>query len=58
MPYEYGWYVPNGTGRFGVYCADIRLAVSRDGEHFSRVQPHQPLIGRVAHAAPGTAARW
>ena len=46
MPYEYGWYVPNGTGRFGMYCADIRLAVSRDGEHFSRVQPHQPLIGR------------
>ena len=46
MPYEYGWYVPNGTGRFGMYCADIRLAVSRDGEHFSRVQPHQTLIGR------------
>ena len=46
MPYEYGWYVPNGTGRFGMYCADIRLAVSRDGEHFTRVQPHQPLIGR------------
>ncbi len=46
MPYEYGWYVPNGTGRFGLYCADIRLAVSRDGEHFSRVQPHQPLIRR------------
>ena len=46
MPYEYGWYVPNGTGRFGMYCADIRLAVSRDGEHFSRVQTHQPLIRR------------
>ena len=48
MPYEYGWYAPNGIGRFGQYCADIRLAVSRDGEHFTRVQPHQTLIGRGA----------
>ena len=46
MPYEYGWYMPNGTGIFGVFSGDIRLAVSRDGEHFHRVQPHQKLIGR------------
>ena len=46
MPYEYGWYMPNGTGIFGVFSGDIRLAVSRDGEHFHRVQPHQKLISR------------
>lgn len=46
MLYEYGWYVPNGTGVHGSYAADIRLAVSRDGERFTRVQPHQPLIRR------------
>ena len=46
MPYEYGWYMPNGTGVFGVFSGDIRLAVSRDGEHFHRVQPHQKLISR------------
>ena len=38
--------LPNGTGNFGSYCADIRLAVSRDGEHFKRIQPHQKVIGR------------
>jgi hypothetical protein len=46
MLYEYGWYLPNGTGNFGSYCADIRLAVSRDGEHFKRIQPDQKVIGR------------
>lgn len=44
--YEYGWYVPNGYGVYGTYCADIRLAVSRDGEHFTRIQPHQSVIRR------------
>jgi len=46
MLYEYGWYMPNGTGNFGSYSADIRLAVSRDGEHYQRVQPHQKVISR------------
>ena len=46
MPYEYGWYAPNGTGVHGMFCSDIRLAVSRDGDHYTRVQPHQPLIAR------------
>ena len=46
MLYEYGWYLPNGTGNFGNYCADIRLAVSRDGEHYMRRQPHQIVIPR------------
>jgi hypothetical protein len=46
MLYEYGWYAPNGTGVFGSYSADVRLAVSRDGERFTRVQPHQPVIPR------------
>ena len=46
MPYEYGWYAPNGTGVHGMFCSDIRLAVSRDGDHFTRVQPHQTLIKR------------
>ena len=44
--YEYGWYMPNGTGVFGNYCGDIRLALSRDGEHYQRVQPHQKVIAR------------
>jgi hypothetical protein len=44
--YEYGWYAPNGTGNLGSYCADIRLAASRDGEHFTRIQPHQKVIAR------------
>ena len=46
MPYEYGWYAPNRTGVHGMFCSDIRLAVSRDGDHYTRVQPHQPLIAR------------
>jgi hypothetical protein len=46
--YEYGWYTPNGTGVFGNYCGDIRLALSRDGEHYQRVQPHQKVIARGA----------
>lgn len=48
MPYEYGWYAPNDTGVYGSYFGDIRLAVSRDGEHFRRVQPHQKTIARGA----------
>jgi hypothetical protein len=44
--YEYGWYVPDGYGIYGTYCADIRLAVSRDGEHYERVLPHEPIIRR------------
>ncbi|MAG37608.1 MAG: hypothetical protein CL878_15345 [Dehalococcoidia bacterium] len=46
MLYEYGWYMPNETGIFGSYCADIRLAVSDDGEDYERVQPHQIVIPR------------
>ena len=47
--YEYGWYVPNGYGRYGMYSADIRLAVSGDGLTFNRVNPHQKVIARGAH---------
>ncbi|MAE67757.1 MAG: hypothetical protein CMJ18_26170 [Phycisphaeraceae bacterium] len=50
MPYEYGWYCPNGLGNFGQYMADVRLAVSEDGERFRRLNPHQKLIDR---GAPG-----
>jgi len=46
MLYEYGWYMPNDTGNYGSYCADIRLAAGRDGEHYRRVQPHQKVICR------------
>jgi hypothetical protein len=46
MLYEYGWYVPNGTGIFGQYAADIRLAFGRDAESFQRVQPSLPVIPR------------
>jgi len=44
--YEYGWYHPDGSGAFGRYSADIRLAHSRDGEHFTRICPHQKVIER------------
>lgn len=50
--YECGWYQPDGTGRFGRYLADIRLAHSRDGERFTRICPRQPLIAR------GTPGEW
>ena len=49
--YEYGWYVPNGYGRYGMYSADIRLAVSGDGLNFDRVNPHQKVIARGAHGS-------
>ncbi len=47
--YEYGWYMPNGTGKFGSYNADIRLAASRDGAHYRRVNPNEPVIRRGSH---------
>ncbi len=47
MLYEYGWYSMSGTaGPYGSYCADVRLAVSRDGEHYTRVLPDQKVISR------------
>ena len=48
MGYEFGWYVPNGLGVFGQYAADLRLAISQDGEHFTRVCPTDKLIPRGA----------
>ena len=51
MLYEYGWYAPDGTGVYGRYGADVRLAFSRDGARFTRVQPHQPVIPRGAPGA-------
>ena len=44
MLYEFGWL----ESLRGSYVADIRLAVSRDGETFRRVDPHQPVIRRGA----------
>ena len=49
MPYECGWYCPNGQGVFGQYLADIRLAASTDGEHFRRVSATEKVISRGAH---------
>ncbi len=46
MGYEFGWYIPNGLGVFGQYAADIRLAISQDGEHFTRICPTDKLIPR------------
>ncbi|MDP6775313.1 MAG: hypothetical protein QGI83_00950 [Candidatus Latescibacteria bacterium] len=46
--YEYGWYMPNDRGVFGSYCADIRLASSRGGEHYQRIRPDQKVIPRGA----------
>ncbi len=44
--YECAWYAPDGTGKYGRYVGDIRLAHSRDGEQFARVCPHQSLIAK------------
>lgn len=44
--YEYGWYTPNGRGKFGSYHGDLRLAVSRDGERWQRINPSQPVVPR------------
>lgn len=49
MTYEYGWNYPNGYGLYGMYGADIRLAASDDGETYTRVNGHQPLIARGHH---------
>ena len=49
LPYEYGWYHPDGTGKFGSYTADIRLAHSQDGERYARVRPDQKVIPRGEH---------
>jgi len=46
MLYEFGWYSGNDTGPYGNYCADVRLAVSRDGERYTRILPHQKVIPR------------
>jgi hypothetical protein len=48
--YECAWYHPDGTGVFGRYVGDIRLAHSRDGERFARLNPHEVVI---AKGAPG-----
>ncbi|MAG37123.1 MAG: hypothetical protein CL878_12880 [Dehalococcoidia bacterium] len=40
--YEFAWIEP----LYGSYVGDVRLAVSRDGECFQRVNPHQPVIRR------------
>ena len=47
--YEFGWYHPDGTGRYGRYAADIRIAHSRDGERFTRIRSDQQLIAGGAH---------
>ena len=51
--YEFGWYVPNGLGVFGQYAADLRLAVSQDGEHFTRICLTDKLIPRGERGAWG-----
>lgn len=49
--YEFGFYHPNGLGKFGQYGADIRLMTSRDGERFERVCPDEPLMARGPRGA-------
>lgn len=51
MAYECGWYLPNGYGKYGTYYADVRLAASRDGERFERINPEQVLIPRGSNDA-------
>ena len=38
--------MPNGYGIYGSHCADIRLAVSRDGQRFDRLDVAHPVIPR------------
>ena len=47
MLYEHDWYEPGGR-----IIGDIRLACSRDGIHFTRLQPERPVIPY------GTKAEW
>ena len=47
MLYEFGWIEPVR----GAYVGDLRLAVSRDGETFRRVNPHQPVLRRGERGA-------
>ena len=42
MLYEFGWIEP----LLDSYVGDVRLAVSRDGETFRRVNAHEPVIRR------------
>jgi hypothetical protein len=44
--YECGWYQPDGTSVFGAFSGDIRLAHSRDCEHFTRLDYDHPVIPR------------
>ncbi len=44
--YECAWYALDGTGKHGRYVGDVRLAHSRDGEHFTRVNPHEIFIAK------------
>jgi hypothetical protein len=46
--YEYSWFHPTT----GFFTCDIRLAVSRDGVHFERIQNDVPLVPR------GTPGAW
>jgi hypothetical protein len=45
MVYEYAIFEP----LFNKYYGDLRLAHSRDGEHFTRINPTQPLVARGQH---------
>jgi len=45
MLYEYGWYLPKRGGAFqDCYYSDVRLAASRDGLHYTRIEPHEKVI--------------
>ena len=47
MLYEFAWLEPLQNS----YAGDVRLAVSRDGEVFRRVNPHEPVLRRGARDA-------
>ncbi len=48
MLYEFGRY----DEWFHALTGELRLAVSRDGERFRRLQPHRPIVAR------GAASEW
>ncbi|MBM3933225.1 MAG: hypothetical protein FJ319_02815 [SAR202 cluster bacterium] len=50
MFYEHGWYSNNRFGgKYGTYCSDLRLAVSRDGENYTRILADQKVVARGKH---------
>jgi hypothetical protein len=44
MLYEYGWYLPTRGAFPDCYYSDVRLAASRDGVHYTRIESYEKVI--------------